>query len=279
MRRERAGWVLGIAALGYALMGMPRVVSAALIDGSIDISQFKQPLANATAFGDVTTFLDQDMNPADWTPGPLVFSQNSGSGSQTNVQALTGGDPGAFLQSTTVESAASTSAYRQAYFNNDSTYDPAVSGAIGSVSGGFNMNLLAYSASGDVYDAEIVLLQDGTVYTPLKLYGLQQVAPGWYGSPLLFGAGSPVAVDTPAQWQRAAGSGPAHPDFSAAGSPIQFGVMTGSYFDLGSGTNVGGLDNWTVSVTSASASTQPEPGAVALVGMGVALLRHRRRGK
>ena len=154
---------------------------------------------------------------------------------------------------------------------------PPCLGAISSLSGGFNMNLLSYTASGDVYEAEIVLEQGGAVYTPPKFYGIAFEPPGWYGSPTLFGAGSAVAVDTPAQWQLAAGSGPAHPDFSATGSPIQFGVMTGSYFDLGSGTNVGGLDNWTVSVTSVLASTQPEPGAVALVGAGVALLRHRRR--
>ena len=96
MHRVRAGWVCGFVALGYALIAMPRVVSAALIDGSIDITQVKQPPANATGFPVVTTYLDGDMNPADWTAGPLVFPQNSAGGSQTNVQMLTGGDPARF---------------------------------------------------------------------------------------------------------------------------------------------------------------------------------------
>ncbi len=261
-----------------------RGFAALLTDGTLDLTQLSQPFAfagatvNAAATGTTTTFFDGTFNSSDWTLGPQVYTDNAANGSIINVQSLTGGDPGAFWESTTSVTATGTSMYRNTFFNNAAIYNPSISGAITGMSGGFMNELLSFTSIRDVVDAGIVLRQNGGVYAPGKIYGLQDVVPGWYGNSTLFGPTGAVQVSSAFSWQLAAGTGPAHPDFSGTGAAIQFGLLTGGYFDSGSGTIVGGLDDWTITVTSDVAAVQPEPGAVPLAGAVMIFFRRRRRG-
>jgi hypothetical protein len=250
--------------------------TTALMDGSIDATQISPPGAGASFATGTTTYSDGTFVESDWTAGPAVASANSNNGLLTHQQVLSGGNPGAYWQFMTSESASgSASTYHQAFFNNAATYNPAISGPIVGMSGGFSMNLFSYTSIFDVYDASIALEQNGTVYIPDEYYGLQDVAPHWYGSSTLFNSNSPVAVGSSADWRVFSGTGSAQPDFLGNGSVIQFGLMTGGYFDSGSGANTGGLDNWTISVVSAL----PEPNLTFLVGTTAVFLRRRARKK
>jgi hypothetical protein len=275
--------VCGAAACVFVLSARAAATTAELADGSIDISRFSPDSSASAGSGSTTvtgsatattTFSDGTFNSADWTPGPSVRSTNAATGSIIDQQMLSGGNPGAYWQFTMSISASGTSEYRRTYFNHSATFTPSLSGPITGMTGGFTMDLLSYATIFDVYDAGIVLQQNGSVYVPNNWYGLQDIAPGWYGSGTLFSPTSAVHVGASTDWTLAAGSGSAHPDFSGSGSTIQFGLLAGTYFNSGSGTNVGGLDNWTVSVTYTAV---PEPAAIPFIASACLLRRRNRR--
>jgi hypothetical protein len=247
-----------------------------LPDGSIDIAQLVPGVQPSSLSSNVTTtFFDGTFNLADWTPGPTIGVVNAGNVSTSNQQVLSGGNPGAFWQFTTSINETGTSTYHRTFFNNASIFTPSALGAITSMSGGFSMNLLSLTSVRDVFDTELVIQQNGSVYLPGIGYGLQDVSPGWYGNSTLFGPGSSVPIQSSSNWTLRTGSGPTHPDFSITGSAIQFGVLTGSYFDSGAGSNVGGVDNWTFNVVY---QPLPEPSSIMLL-MVCALMNSRSRGR
>jgi hypothetical protein len=260
---------MGIASPGRSLR---LAVTALLLASAWDVSAA------------VSTFFDGTFNAGDWVSGPVISSINAVAANLTNQQNLTGGDPGAFSKfSTAVSGVGLSSVYRVSYFNNAAIYDPSSSGAILKMSGGFNNNLFSSTSVFDVFDASIVLRQKGAVYLPENFFGLQDVAPHWYGGNTLFGTSVPVG--SASDWHLMVGSGPTIPDFSEKGSPIQFGLLVGAYFDSGSGTVVGGVDNWTITVTSAGVkpTSVPLPGTLSsLAALATTLcigFRSQKRGQ
>ena len=63
--------------------------------------------------------------------------------------------------------------------------------------------------------------------------------------------------------------GSSHPDFSASGSPIEFGYYTSNGTGFGTGHTDSGIDNY-------SASIVPEPSSTALILFGTVLCFRRR---
>ena len=85
-------------------------------------------------------------------------------------------------------------------------------------------------------------------------------------------------IGSPSDWFHTLGrAGSVHPDFSNAGGPIQFGLGAGGSANSGPVTMVSGIDNWTVTITSAPV---PEPAvlSLAMTAISLFLLRRRRIG-
>jgi hypothetical protein len=95
-------------------------------------------------------------------------------------------------------------------------YDPATAGALTSI--GYSFNFRVFSSNGGASDQVGVglLVEQGETYYYADYHAIGQNG-RWnnLGTTL-----------TAASFTRAFGSGPAHPDFSAAGAPLQFGYCT-----------------------------------------------------
>jgi hypothetical protein len=190
------------------------------------------------------------------------LTSNAVGGTEISQQSLTGGDPGAFWKSSITVNAVDTSRYALSYFDKAAIYEPSMSGAILGLSGGFRMSLLSYTSIRDSFEASLVLRQNGGVYVTRRTYGLQHAAPAWFGFPPLY---TEALISSPGDWVLVTSGAPALPDFSGHGSTIQFGFMAGATFDSGSGTIVGGLDNWNVMVRSTGVSSVPLPKTISSV--------------
>jgi hypothetical protein len=142
------------------------------------------------------------------------------------------------------------------------SYDPAILGALASVSISFNINSDFGGTSGGVLQTAAVL-QGSTVFT--AVYGVTFTGSGWqfYNAPGLQAANFTSATAT-------------NPDFSATGAPIFFGFALGNGSNLGISTSTQTyIDNFSAVATPAPI---PEPSSAALA-LGVAALvatAHRR---
>jgi hypothetical protein len=257
------------AAALFAIVAPPSR-AADLADGAADTTQ-----AHASAppsLQSQTVFFDGTFNPGDWTTVPLQSLNDAGM-TTSQQQFTTGGFPDRYFQFTGSLPSfnGNTSIRRDAHFSVNAVYDPALSGAITSMTAGFYQGSFVFT-NDVVFETGVILRQNGAMYWPISnwAYGLQG-AQGWYGSPTLY-------VMVPASgWALAAGSGPAHPDFSTRGTPIEFGFWTGYYFWHGGGTVTDGVDGWTVSITS---TPVPEPAVSIILPATLGLLaRNRRRSR
>lgn len=135
------------------------------------------------------------------------------------------------------------------------SYDPAILGALGSVSISFDVNSAMGGTSGGVLRVAAIL-QGGTVYRADTFSGIAFAGSGWsaYNAPGIVASGFTSAALT-------------NPDFSASGVPIFFGFLLGNGSSLGVSTSTQTyVDNF-----SAVATPIPEPSAAALA-LGLAAL-------
>jgi len=241
---------------------------AALLSAAATIALLSLPAAAQTVSD--STFLDANWALTQFTAG--------NAGSSTATQMLSGGNPGAFRNVTDVLTAAppglntivlSTSIYTPF------TYDPAVSGAIGSLSysedaactgGCFGQGQStgpALSQGGNLY-----ILSSSTVITGPALTWAPHVLSGL------------TAVDFGLVNVTAAGSifdNTQHPNFSAGGAPIQVGFFraNGTSVSGGGYTLSAGIDNWQVTIAAGAPLGGPIPTlsewAVALLAVLIAL--------
>ncbi len=197
-----------------------------------------------------STFLD-----ANWAL--TQFTAGNG-GSSTAAQSLTGGNPGAFRNVTDALNAApsgletlvlSTSIYTPF------TYNPAVSGAIGSINysedaactaGCFGQGqstgpALLQGANRYILSSSQVITGPSAVWTNHSLNGLTAADFG------LVNVTSSATIFDNTQ----------HPNFSAAGAPIQFGFFRANG-TFGEGyTLSAGIDNWQVTIIPAIVTQPP----------------------
>lgn len=253
------------------MLGSTRASARSLCGGMAVLAMFAlSPSAAAQTVSD-GTFLD-----ANWSLTQFLAGNG---GSSTAAQVLAGGNPGAYRNVTDALNAAppgsqtivlSTSIYTPF------TYNPAASGAIGSLnysedaactSGCFGQGQSTGPAllqGGNLYilSSSSVITGPGAAWTPHVLNGLTAADFGLVNV-------TPTGIFDNTQ----------HPNFSAGGGPIQFGFFraNGTSINGGGYTLAAGIDNWQVIIAAAPAtfvSPVPGPGALelAFVALAIALL-------
>lgn len=209
----------------------------------------------AVARADVV-FQDGVFAPANWTNIQVV-----GTGSSTSSQLLAGGNPGEAMEMTSTVNSGFGSLVRAFHpygFTQATTYNPATQGAISSVA--FSVDYFPVSGPPGGQGIALAFKQALVVYFALAIPGLNTAA--WQTD-----AGTVTAAD----FTRADGLAGA-PNFSAAGAPIRFGLLT--YNSTGGDgvgfTTVADYDNYFVRIV-------PGPGTAWLAGAGVVVGMRRRR--
>lgn len=232
--------IAGAAAADFTLVG------AQLAD---DQAQFRVRVVNAN--GEITSrnarlnvsasapfvLSDGTFADAEWTTS---IYQNGNGGTLSAVQSATGGNPGAYRAVTLLVNPGPPGARSNIFsfhWHTPSRYDPAANGAIATID-------YSEDALGPGVAAAMVLRQGANVYFASPTYQ----APSGTGWATLAKQGL-VAADfvllAPDLTQS-----PQRPDFSAAGSPIEFGflrALTSGIGCCGAGGPLG-VDNWTVVV-------------------------------
>lgn len=216
-------------------------------------------LSHRSVTAATVTLFDGTFNNADWEivtmPNPLPPG-NGVTGSQIPV----GGNPGAFREVRNSSFAGGTNG--GLHFNVAQPYEPAVSGAIES---------LTYSEDsvrifGPVLSSALAVRQDGLLYRSLEVFSSELSTTSYATNSL---------VDMTAEDFGLFFNGnffpTGKPDFSVNGSAIEFGFMR-SQNSVNTQSSTG-IDNWQVVITT----IVPEPTAAVLLSVSSVMLSARRR--
>lgn len=195
-------------------------------------------------------YSDDIFNDADWTSTKIVDSTSAAT--FTAAQIGFGGNPGPHRRVTHnfQFDYAEEGAFMVAHLHQDAIYDPQTQGAITSIDYSYDLRN-PQTGMHHAIGFSPLLLQGGAYYKALDDNASNF---SWTG----YGRTGLAAT----RFTRIAGSGPVRPNFSASGSPIQFGYVTsnvsaGDFGDGGALENLqGDIDNWMITLTSESA---PEP--------------------
>lgn len=230
----------------------------ALIAAAVGLSAAALP-AHAVTFSD-TSFAN-----ANWTAEILTYPHSDPSATFAAGQVSTGGDPGAYRQTTHNYTGPSQS-ITVGHLGVGDIYDPA-GGAITRLDYAFDLAFFDFPGTGGVPSNAVgygaLIKQGGQYFTAPSVV---TVSSSW----------AHFAFSVTAADFTLAGGGVGGPDFSAAGAPIQVGYFTGNGTCCTPTSTTSGIDNLRIAVTSV-----PEPGAWALMilgfgGVGTALRRTRR---
>ena len=182
------------------------------------------------------TFSDDTFASGDWTEIKIIDDQ--GNGSFLVIQETVDGNPGAYRHLTHEWFGPGGIVSAHVYWVEE--IDPAIHGAIRGVEFAFHLKLMEGGSSGAV-GYNVLVVQEGTYYTSGTAFNAAET----------YWQGFEYDYLTEADFRRISGAGPEQPDFSAYGSPVQFGYMAsnGRSFE-GSTQTISGLDNWSVTVTT-----------------------------
>ncbi len=181
--------------------------------------------------GALTAQLCFSYSEPDFGAGPLeVQDRSTGGGSASVTVEPTGGNPGAYLRVVTSSAGAGNHAELLMLLP-ASEYVPSASGPIQSIV--FKVDMRTFGGSVSQYH-EPALEQGGTIY---RIPSMGTFVSDFWGNV------GPNASDA-SVWEDTNG---AHPDFSATGGAIRFGVLRTA--PDGSGTLTAGIDNFLLEVT------------------------------
>jgi hypothetical protein len=220
-----------------------------------------------------TVFEDGTFDLSTWDS--TLYSLGNG-GSQTAIQQMSGGNPGAYLYvDNAVNAAPPYSGIWGVFLKKGAVYDPSL-GAIESVS--YSEDAILFSSSIDRGEGQasfLVLEQGGSIFSRLPYFPTNY--DNWThleSSGLLasdFGKLDLTTFDI---------DNAQNPDFSESGSALRFGFYRANSTPSRAYSRAGGIDNWQVVIESV-ATPVPEPSTLLLLatgvaGLGAATWRHRR---
>lgn len=210
-----------------------------------------------------STFLD-----ANWTGTPFVSGNG---GTSTGTQVLAGGDPGPFRNVTDQLNAAPMGGQTivlSTHIYTPFTYDPAVSGAIGSLDYAEDAACTA-GCFGDGQSTGPALEQGGNFY--ILSSSSVVTGPGLAWSPHTLNGLTAADFGLVDVTQSTIFDNTQHPDFSAGGAPIQFGFFRGNGTGVNGGgyTLAAGIDNWQTTIVGAEAASKVGVPAAGNLGLGV----------
>lgn len=206
----------------------------------------------------VASYGDGEFLDSAWTSMLLWDTTPAHNASQTTTRLAAGGHPGAAQQTSLHFNTTGTGGIQgvaAGHLFSGAVYDPSVHGGIASVKMTLDQRSVAQIGATPGTFHGLLAQQAGTLF--IRLINPAAESTAWQSiasADLVAGLFHEVLPT---------GYGPALPDFSRNGAPIQFGYA--SVTALGPGpsggfTIVSAVDNWGVTVTSV-----PEPGALALV--------------
>lgn len=206
----------------------------------------------------LASYSDGTFNDSDWTryaevtTGTPVYEE-------TAVQSLTGGNPDAYRYMT--HTWGNGTRVVISHFNLNAVYDPSVSGEIGYIE--YSADVIGLGGSSGVFGDSFMIEQDDRTFMA-AITAVPITTGGWLDKDYSgLTAENFRAVD-----------GGLGPDFSTSGSAITFGYARSNTL-LGSVHTVEhGIDNWSVTIHDA-----PEPGMLALLGLGITLIGYRQKRK
>ena len=194
-----------------------------------------------------------------WTErGPFALPEEAGPGDMDSEQLATGGNPDSHLRFTIAAESVPMGESSQAWgilINEDAAYDPATLGAIERVDFDFDARLPPNDVRGNRV-VSLALQQDQFVWLWGAVDTRLFVDEALWRSKWIFGLEASDFI--PFIWMEP--GQPANPDFSVNGSPIVFGLLTGtscpttsdcSLTPVPSGVDV---DNWKVAVNDSGLS-------------------------
>jgi hypothetical protein len=215
------------------------------------------------------TFSDGEFT-SGWTDG-VITEVNTASSSYSSANPASGGNPGRYRQEThtvvQMASPPSLAGFNWLALNSDANYNPSTEGTIVSIGFGFDTIL----ESGNLAGYALALVQDGRFYryfTGTPLAG--NPAWTWYAFTGLTAGAFLEVVNAPTYGGVVVPG--SNPDFSTAGSNIQFGYIVLNGFS-GTVSATTGIDNWNVTVTN----DVPEPGSLAMAFVGLLLIARKLR--
>ena len=213
------------------------------------------PLGTATAVP-LATYFDGTFNDSDWTRYAEV-TRGTPVYQETAEQSLTGGNPDAYRYMTHTWGNGTRVVVR--HFNINAMYDPSVSGAIGYID--YSADVIGLGGVDGVFGDAFLIEQDNRLFMA-AITAVPITTSGWLDKDYFnLTADNFRAVD-----------GGVGPDFSALGSAITFGYARSNTLLGGVSTVAHGIDNWSVTIHDA-----PEPGMLALLGLGITLIGFRQR--
>jgi hypothetical protein len=218
-----------------------------------------------------TVFFDGVFNNSDWSLTVLTNATGTGSTAQ-GLQFLTGGNPNEYRRvrhQLLVTGAPFNGAVFSFHLNNNAFYTPSTQGAITYIDySEDSINFVSDTiVPGNGQGSGLLILQNGKYYreqNPLLVMPYSGYS-SWTANP----APGLLATDF-AEVTLAGVINPlSNPDFSAAGSVMQFGFHRGNSGNSGYNTDCG-IDNWYVNIV-------PEPASVGLLALGGLVALGRRR--
>lgn len=230
------------------------------------------PLAISPAFAGLTVLSDGDFQNANWSQSVVVQTDASPTNG-VNGRVATGGNPDAYRQQTLTFSSG-TGMIAVDNFSSALVYNP-TSGALLSVS--FSYDLASFQLDPLLHSTfprySPRILQDG------KVYVLDSVEDGAARANWVSFQHTTAATD----WVER--NGTANPDFSASGSPIQFGYRVYLAANCACSINsltlpsISGIDNLKISLKTLDdpGESVPEPSTFAALAAGLGTLVWARR--
>lgn len=220
---------------------------------------------------DVVVFLDPLLTDTNWNALEIVDTTPGGAAFFTEAVQLTGGNPDAYRRVTHTYDSGTLVA---GHFRSAATYTPSSDGSLSTVDYAFDA-IQFNPPPGESVGLAPLLLQGGSYYAPTPVEISDAVWTSFSGTSLIT-----------ADFMLVSGNGPANPDFSAAGSPLQFGILTSTASTSGPEFRELGFDNWRITLNKGPVILPTDvpalsPGArrlIALVLLVVGLVRYRAGG-